>query len=226
MNGLTNSSDQPHNFQERWSSYYKAVEGRSPRETLLKALACFESSTSFDHGSSSHHHSAFGDASKFAVDLGCGDGRDTVELLRQGWQVLAIDGQDEAIARLLNRPNIDQTLLDTRVETFENLVLPENSVDLINASFCLPFCESTAFSKVWAMIITALRPGGIFCGHLFGDRDSWATNPGTHHLTRSEVDDLLQPFSLEWFDEEDHPGKTALGDDKHWHIFNIVARKR
>ncbi|MEC4815643.1 MAG: methyltransferase domain-containing protein [Scytonema sp. PMC 1069.18] len=56
--------------------------------------------------------------SRFAVDLGCGDGRDTVELLRQGWRVLAIDGEAEAIARLLNRPNINRQLLETHIVRF------------------------------------------------------------------------------------------------------------
>jgi hypothetical protein len=27
-------------------------------------------------------------------------------------------------------------------------------------------------------------------------------------------------------EEEDHPGKTAIGEEKHWHIFHIVARKK
>jgi hypothetical protein len=26
-------------------------------------------------------------------------------------------------------------------------------------------------------------------------------------------------------DEEDNPGKTKLGEDKHWHIFHILARR-
>ncbi|MGQ9869558.1 hypothetical protein [Leptodesmis sp.] len=48
------------------------------------------------------------DSSRVAVDLGCGDGRDTVELLRRDWQVLAIDGEPQAIARLLERPDINR----------------------------------------------------------------------------------------------------------------------
>jgi len=28
------------------------------------------------------------------------------------------------------------------------------------------------------------------------------------------------------FEEEEHQGITALGEDKYWHIFHIVARKR
>ncbi|MEO1522105.1 MAG: class I SAM-dependent methyltransferase [Cyanobacteria bacterium J06633_2] len=214
MGIVMTTSDQPQDFQHRWLRYYAAVEGRPPRETLLRALDCFSASA------------PDGAAAGVAIDLGCGDGRDTVELLRRGWHVLAIDGESEAIARLLNRDDVDLTRLDTRVEKFEELVLIEEAVDLINASFCLPFCAAQAFPWVWQGIVNALQPGGIFCGHLFGDRDSWASNPKTHHLTRPQVEELLQPFTLEWFDEEDHPGQTALGEDKHWHIFNIVARKR
>ena len=213
MTVLMNQSCKPHDFQARWSNYYSVVKGRPPRETLLRALEVMDSLPSKL-------------MPEYAVDLGCGEGRDTVALLRRGWRVLGVDGEAEAIAHLRSRKDVDLTLLDTRVTKFEDLLLPEASIDLINASFCLPFCTPRAFPRVWATIVAALRSGGIFCGHLFGERDSWAGSSGTHHQTRSEVDGLLAPFALEWFDEEDHPGKTALGEDKHWHIFNIVARKR
>ncbi len=46
-----------------------------------------------------------------------------------------------------------------------------------------------------------------------------------NHHTRQEVELLLEPFEIEMLDEEDKPGKTALDQVKHWHIFHIVARK-
>jgi SAM-dependent methyltransferase len=95
--------------------------------------------------------------------LGCGEGRDTVELLRRGWRVLGIDGEPEALARLTQRPDIELERLETRSDRFETLVLPEQ-VDLINASFCLPFCPPEAFPQLWLTIGQALRPGGRFCG--------------------------------------------------------------
>jgi tellurite methyltransferase len=208
---LMNQQSENQVFKRNWSDYYQAVAGRPPRETLLAALAKFVDLP--------------GELPGFAVDLGCGDGRDTVELLKRGWRVLGIDGSQEAIARLQNRPDIDLNRLETQVMRFEDLVLPE-AVDLINASFCLPFCPPEHFSGLWYKIVTALRVGGRFCGQLFGDRDSWAIDPHMSHHTRAQVEELLQPFTVEWFEEEEHPGTTALGEQKYWHIFHIVACKQ
>lgn len=207
-------TDMP-NFQRRWPAYYQAVAGRPPRETLLTALDTFE-----QERPPGNSRSLVGDA----VDLGCGDGRDTVELLRRNWRVLAIDGEPEAIFRLRQRSDVNRTYLEVRVQTFEALTLPP-SVDLINASFCLPFCPPEHFVELWEEIVNALRTGGRFCGHLFGDRDSWATYGDICTHTREQVEALLSPFTIELLDEEEHPGKTALGEEKHWHLFNIVARK-
>ena len=201
-------------FEHRWLSYYQAVEGRPPRDTLLSALTLFEAETVPKRPKKL----------RFAVDLGCGNGRDTIELLRRGWRVLAIDGQTEAISQIRQRTDINRTYLETRVQRFENLTLPPE-VDLINASFCLPFCPAANFSELWEVMMTSLKSGGRFCGHLFGDRDSWASLSDVITHTRQQVEQLLKPFHQEIFDEEEHGGKTALGEEKHWHIFNIVVKK-
>ena len=188
-----------------WKTYYDAVANRPPRKTTLTALAAFKKPGK-------------------AIDLGCGDGRDTVEILRQNWAVLAIDRELDAITRLLARPNLNTLQLTTQIVSFEELQLPE-SVNLINASFCLPFCSPEAFPSLWNKIFNSLVPGGIFCGHLFGDRDSWSGNELINTFTRSQVETLLKPYKIELLEEEEHPGKTPLGEDRDWHIFHIVARK-
>lgn len=199
-------------FERDWVAYYQAVAGRPPRDTLLTALNYFEAEAPVD-------------SPRVAVDLGCGDGRDTVELLRRGWQVLAIDGEAQAIARLLERPDMNRDRLQTQIQRFESLSLP-SGVDLINASFCLSFCPPDYFPLLWQTIVRSLKSGGRFCGQLFGDHDSWADYPNMTHLTRGQLENLLQPFEVEWLQEENHPGKTAVGEDKHWHIFHIVACKK
>ena len=187
-----------------WKNYYKAIEDRPPRKTILTALANFEKPG-------------------FAIDLGCGTGRDTVPILEQGWTVLGIDKEPEAIAKLQAK-FADHPQLTTQVSPFEALQIAQ-PVDLINASFCLPFCSPAAFSSLWNQIFNALRNGGRVCGHLFGDRDSWQDGGLIHCQTRSQVETLLQPYEIELLEEEEHPGKTPLGEDRYWHIFHIVAKK-
>ena len=202
-------------FEHRWSSYYKVVEGRPPRETLIKALGLFD-----EEGKVKKRKNRY-----FSVDLGCGNGRDTAELLRQNWRVLAIDGQAEAIDQLRQRDDLNRMYLEARVQNFEDLTLPPD-VDLVNASFCLPFCPAEHFSELWEVIVSALKKGGRFSGQLFGDRDSWATLANVVTHTRSQAEQLLNSFNIEFFEEEEHPGKTALGEDKYWHLYHIVACKK
>ncbi|MBD3562074.1 class I SAM-dependent methyltransferase, partial [Planktothrix sp. FACHB-1355] len=162
---------------------------------------------------------------RFAVDLGCGEGRDTVELLRRGWRVLAIDGNAEAFERMLARPDLQNVeLLETKLGKFQDTTWPET--DLINGSFCLPFCPPEYFSQLWDKIVQSIRVGGRFSGQLFGDRDDWAKIPTHSHFTQAQVEKFLEPFEIEVFNIEEEDGKTALQEPKHWHIFHIVARKK
>jgi tellurite methyltransferase len=186
-----------------WARYYDAA-GDEPRETLLAALDGFA-------------------APGIAIDLGSGTGRDTVELLRRGWHVVAIDSEDEAIRRLREKTG-DDPRLETQVARYDEAALP--SCELVNASWSLPFCEPHVFVVVWERIVDALSTGGRFCGQLFGERDEWATEDDMTFHTRDEAEALFCDFELERFDEVEEDGKTALGQPKHWHVFHVVARKR
>lgn len=190
-----------------WGAFYDAVADRPPHETVREALERFERE---------------GRAGGFAVDLGCGDGRDTVELVRRGWRVFAIDAQVEATERLRARPGLEE--VETLVARFEDARWP--SADLVNAGFSIPFCPPEHFGDVWARVVASIGPGGRFSGQLFGDRDEWATGERelTFH-TRAEAEALLAGFDLERFDEVEEDGRTALGAPKHWHVFHVVARR-
>jgi SAM-dependent methyltransferase len=188
-----------------WGSYYEKLRDRPPRRTVIAAL------------------DAFGErADALAVDLGCGDGRDVVEILRRGWNVVAVDNEPEALRRLAERGLDGITPIVAR---FEDVPLPLG-VELVNSSFAMPLCEPERFHEMWARIVEALPSGGRFSGQWYGQRDSWAGRQGITFLSREEAQALLAGFDVEMFEEEEADSTTPRGKPKHWHIFHIVARKR
>ena len=197
--------------QRDWPGYFRAVQGKEPRETLVQVLDRFDADGL--------------PPDPFAIDLGCGEGRDTAELLRRGWRVLAIDGHPLALDLITHRPDLmHPDRVETRCALIEEAELP--TCDLLNASFTLPFCRPEAFATLWERVVAAIRPGGRFAGQLFGDRDSWAAIPDRSHHTRAQAEAVLAPFELERFDEESRDGEDCAGNAKHWHLFHIIGRKR
>lgn len=189
-----------------WDDYYNKIQGREPRQLLLDVLAKYPT------GNSLH-----------AIDLGCGDGTETTVLLSRGWHVLAVDGAEAGIKRLLDKvPQEGQVRLRTQVAKFEEVALP--SADLIHASYSLPFCHPSQFPALWEKIKNALNPNGRFAGQFFGVRDSWANEPDMTFHTEEQVREMLGEFETEYFHEQDEDGEAASGP-KHWHVFTVIAKK-
>jgi SAM-dependent methyltransferase len=187
--------------------------GAEPRETLLLALERYTAEANEE-------------SEPLAVDLGCGTGRDSLELLRRGWRVLAIDAHPEALKRL--REKAVTLRLAARLETLQSSFDAASwpRARLLNSSFALPFCAPDRFGDLWRRVVASLEGGGRFSGQLFGERDEWASNRELTFHTRTEAEALFNGFDLERFDEVEEDGQTALGEAKHWHLFHVVARRR
>lgn len=102
---------------------------------------------------------------KKAVDLGCGVGRDTIYLIKNGWNVLAIDKEntEEAISSKLDNSELKR--FDFQCQNFENIQLEKNN--LLVANFSIPFCKKDCFEEFWSKIINSISEGRILCWKLF-----------------------------------------------------------
>ena len=195
--------------QTSWDEFYKKIEGREPRPLLMDVLDAFARETS--------------PGSRLAIDLGCGDGTETIALLAHDWNVLAIDGESAAIKRLLDKlPANRHPHLETWVARFEEITLPP--ADLIHASFSLPFCQPEYFDALWERIVSAIKPNGRFAGQFFGVNDSWAREPEMTTHTEEQVRAMFEKFEVESFVETDEDGQAVSGP-KHWHLFTVIAKK-
>lgn len=199
-------------LETRWQLFYQKSLGSEPHSTLVKAIK----------------HLNVPLDNKFAIDLGCGSGRDTLFLLKEGCLTLAVDKEEIAFEYLLKaaRENNLVKKLKTLILSFEDLDLgkyPE--ADLINASYSLPFCLPEHFSSLWQKIISQLKVGGIFSGHFFGEGHSWFQNKSMNFHSASSISLLFDGFDILYFEEEDWDGVDIEDKPVHWHVFHIVAKK-
>lgn len=207
---LPSMTAQDYSEANDWSGYFGAVLGKGARETLVKALDLF-AQEGLENG--------------LAVDVAAGEGRDTLELLNRGWQVLATDSHPEAFSHLWPRvPEAQRSRLTTLEVEFAQTQIP--GCDLVNASYALPFCAPRHFEKFWNEVVAGIRPGGRFAGQFFGQRDSWASLPDRTHHSGDEVVELLDGFDIEMMDEEESDDGPEARNPKHWQLFHVVAKKR
>ncbi len=157
------------------------------------------------------------------MELGCGAGTDSLELMRRGWRVLATDQQPEAVEFLSRRvPSRLRRSLTVQVSPMEDLELPK--ADLVYASFSIPFSAREEFPRLWKKIRQALVPGGHFAGQLFGSRDQWVGERELIFHSPRQAKALTRGYRVDLFRETEEEGRSFAGP-KHWHYFDLILEK-
>ena len=191
-----------------WAEYYRHTQGRESRPLFAKGMAAVAEA---------------GLQPGLAVEIGFGDGTESLALLHAGWQLLAIDPTPEAASALrANAPVLEAGRLEILTSTAEATSLPP--FDLLYAGYALSFIRPPAFRGFWRRVRARLRPGGFLVVNIFGVRDTWAGDPDMTFVARDEVFRMVQGLEVIALDEEDQDGDSFSGP-KHWHVFDVVARR-
>jgi SAM-dependent methyltransferase len=191
-----------------WPAFYRHNLGRQPRPLFMKGMDAAR---------------AAGVTPGQAVEIGFGDGTETLALLAEGWRVLAVDPTPQAEEVLLPRvPPEARDRLDVRIAPAQAVQLPQ--FDLLYAGYALSFLTPADFRRFWADVRALLRPGGVVIVNLFGIRDTWAGDAFMTFVERDEVVRMVAGLEVLALDEEDSDGDSFVGP-KHWHVFDVVARR-
>ncbi len=170
------------------------------------------------------------DLPRIAIDCGCGAGRNAEFLRGCGFEVHGFDPDPEAIQICSTRFGGDAEA-HFSCDSFFSFDYPQAS--LVVAAFSLFFCPADEFAPSWDKIVASIVPGGVFYGTFLGPNDTWAKNAGTINQNRGvishtfeEVQSLFSGFEIEGIDTRDFDGTTAVGNEKHWHTYSVIARRK
>jgi len=148
-----------------------------------------------------------------AIDLGCGQGNDTVYLINNDFKVLGIDKEnvEEIIRERLSQDK--QKYFQFKKQKLEDLKIP--NTDLIIANFSLSFCKKEYFKSMWQKIVESINLNGYFVGTIFGINDSWNKEyRDMSFFDKEDVKRLFNKFKIIVFEEIENDKPTALGEDK------------
>lgn len=201
-------------FEEGWDGargkrYIEKTKDRLPKSALVRLVKEIEPGK--------------------AIELGIGSGTDTIYLLKNGWNVDAVDINEDG-------KNIVQKAIESEQEykfvfikrKFEDLNLQKNQYDLVVGFDSLHFCDKEFFQEFFNTISGALKTNGYFIGNLLGDKDSWKKlkNNSMMFFSREEIVNLFKEYEILFLKENESDGQTISGKPKHWHSFLIKARKK
>jgi SAM-dependent methyltransferase len=156
-----------------------------------------------------------------ALDVGAGAGRDTAYLLGRGWRVTALDSSPSAAEALqrLAHPNL-------RVEVAAAQHFAPADYDLVNAQFSLPFIPPEQFGATVAHLRDSVRKGGVMAATFFGKHDEWnVPDSKLTFSTRADIERMFNGFEVIELTEVEEDGRVADGSPKHWHVFQLIARR-
>lgn len=104
------------------------------------------------------------------LDAGCGDGRNLVYMLREGFEVFALDANPDAIRRvnqLSASLNTGLPAENFRVGSVERMPFPDKFADVVLCSAVLHFAKDERhFRSMLSELWRVLRPGGILFSRL------------------------------------------------------------
>ncbi len=170
--------------------------------------------------------------SKF-LDLGCGQGRDSLFMLRAGFQVTAVDNSLKGIENIKKEIAVDD-LFENKLKLFcENIAsftIEENSYAIINIFNSLQFLLKTEAIELIYKSKKSLQKHGYIIISGFMINDSFYLKAGNEKrcfFKKQELKEIFSDFKIVFYEEKDildkgHPGSP----EPHIHsVAKLIAQK-
>lgn len=131
-----------------------------------------------------------------AIDLGCGVGNDTEFLISKGFEVTAIDN-NEQVKSILESRNLNSEDLNIIIDDFSKIKLPK--ADLVNAHFSMHYVKENFNGFMANLLQNVINPKGVFIGNFLGKEDDWKESNTT--IEKEKILEYFKDFNIFYFSE-------------------------
>jgi SAM-dependent methyltransferase len=150
-----------------------------------------------------------------ALDLGMGEGRNTIYLAEQGWQATGVDLSDVAVAQARTRASQLHLAINAIVDDLTHYEPGKGQWDLIAAFYMHAWYNGTR-PETPARLLAALKPGGLLVIEGFAGPESFMFQPN----------ELLRDFpDLRILRYEDTEAEAEWAPGHPSHIVRFIAEK-
>lgn len=203
-----------------WGTYFEKTASREQRLFYRHAMSVIENAA----GVSAQ--------ARVAIELGCGAGVESADLVRRGWHVLAVDGDPAALdftrTRVLGAERAASIeFLESSFEDLDKATDRLPRAALVCSFMSLPFCAAERFESAWTAMSDAVAPRGFLVLSLFGPDDDWAKSGKVWPVTLDSVRHRLleDGYDVLHLTEARREGPSADGALKQWHVIEVIGRK-
>ncbi len=190
-----------------WDKFIQTTKNRQPLGYLMEAIKI------------SNHLDGR------ALDLACGAGIDAKYLAENGFEVEAVDFNEESVEQAKKFcENLPVSVIQKNIVDYS---ITPNTYQLIIAWNILSFLTKSESRKILLDIQKGLVENGVFVFSLLGQEDDWVkTHQEMSFWTIEELKDLLPKVNFIKLCEEKQEKPGATGQVKFWHLIRgIVQRK-
>lgn len=160
-----------------------------------------------------------------ALVVGTGMESEIQYLLKQGWHVVVVEEDRNAILALKHSLNLNKSSSIKFIHQKLDKLKPRTlgCFDLLVSYHYLPFLGGK-LNTSWYEIKKLVKPDGYLSLTLFGPKLKWPKMENIKTLDKDEIYKMLSDFKVLYFDEEFN-SSDHLGDQTITHIYKVIAHK-
>ena len=166
----------------------------------------------------------------YFLDLGCGQGRDSIFMAQQGFKVVAVDESKEAISQLKENAKKENLEIEAVCQSVTDFKITKDKFCIINAYNIFQFLNKEDVLKIIKEIKENLILGGFLVISSFTILDpsyNIDKNKDKGYFQPNELRDLFKDFEIVFYFEGEIEDKVHAGANlPHKHgVVRIIAKK-